>query len=178
MRLKGILITLVVVLGLVFAVTNWQTITTNLPINLLFFTLQIPLGLALLVTAIGLSALFFVVSLVDRAGQLRQITQLERQLEQLRARLDKRRLEEIGSIETAFNARCDELDKQIAAATEHLDGSLRESLADFEMRSKERVKAVEDRVILVRNELAAYIAEAEDSRLRAAAPGTEEVEGR
>lgn len=166
MRLKGILITLVVLVGVVFAVTNWATLNAAVPINLLFLTVQLPLGLTLLTFALGLAVLFFVVSLVDRAGQLRQITQLERQNEGLRARLEKRRLEEFETLETRVLERVGASEGALTARLEKAEEGLREAMAEFEMREKERLDEVRERVVLVRNELAADIAEAEDTLAR------------
>jgi len=166
MRLKGMLITLVVLVGAVFAVSNWQTIFTNLPINLLFFTVSLPLGFMLLAAAVGLSAVFFLVSLIDRAGQLRQITVLERRIDTLQVKLEKRRVEEVGSLEAVLEKRVGELERQLESGMEHLEETLRESLAAFEMRSKERLQELEERVLLVRNELAADVAQVEDALRR------------
>ncbi len=175
MRIKGILFTIVVLLGLLFAVSNWQTITTTLPLNLLFFSVQLPLGLTLLVAAVGLSAIFFAVSLLDRATQLRQITQLERQLDGLRGKLERRRLEEFEALEGIVNQRFDALGEKLDGSMTHFEEVLRDSLAEFELRDKERLAALETRVVLIRDELAADIAEAEDS-LKRQARGEEDVE--
>lgn len=166
MRLKGILITLVILLAVVFAAANWSTLSTPLPVNFLLFRAQVPLGFGLLVAAVLLSAAFFLVSLVDRAGQLRQVSALERRLETLRAKLDARRLEEIEQLEKTYVRRCDSLEAQLSSGFGRLEGELRESLASFEMRTKERLGSLQDRVVLVRNELAADIAEAEDTLKR------------
>lgn len=166
MRLKGILITLVILLAFLFAAVNWQTVSASLPVNFLFFTVQLPLGFTLLVSAVVLSAIFFAVSLIDRAGQLRQITQLERQLETLRTKMDARRLEEIAQLEQTYVRRCDSLEAQLSSGLGRLESEMRESLASFEMRSKERLTELQERVVMVRNELAADIAEAEDTLQR------------
>lgn len=170
MRLKGLLITLVILLGIVFAVVNWATLNEAVPINLLFATVALPLGLTLLAFAVGLAVLFFVVSLVDRAGQLRQITSLERQNESLRARLETRRLEELEALERRVLDQVAGAQGTVVARIEKTEEGLRQALTEQETRTKERLDEVRERVVMVRNELAADIAEAEDALSRRATP--------
>ncbi len=166
MRLKGILITVVVLLGILFAVTNWGAIMTTLPINLLFFTLQVPLGLALLSVAVALSVSFFVLSLFDRATQLRRTGQLERQLSALQAKLDRKRLEEIEGLETRLGERLMGLENKLGDESERSRLAQIERLEALGSQQLEQFGRLEERVLLVRNELAADIAEAEDALRR------------
>ena len=166
MRLKGILITLVIIISIVFAIANWQTLTATLPINLLFLQFEFPLGLGLLLTAVLLSVLFFFVSLLDRAGQLRQITNLERQLQNLQGKLEKKRLGEFETLESSFAEQLTGLVTKLAESAEKLEGVTRESLGEFETRSQERFNKLEERVLLVRNELAADVASAQEALQR------------
>jgi uncharacterized integral membrane protein len=162
MRIRGILFTIVVVLALIFAVANWETVTTALPIALLFWSVEAPLGLILLATVVVLTAIFFFASLVERASQLRQVSHLERQIEGLRARLEQKRLEELEGIERAFRERTDKLEGTVKERGDALEAALGERLAEHEMRTKDRIEGVNERVVLVRDELAADVAEAED----------------
>jgi uncharacterized integral membrane protein len=166
MRFRGILLTVVVLLATLFAVLNWSVLVTSVPINLLAVTVQLPLGFALLLAAVGLSLLFFATALFDRAGQLRRVTQLERLIEGMQGKLDRRRLEEVDQLEQAYQARCDALDEQLAAGFARLETALDERVGASEMRIHERLEDVRERVLLVRNELAADIAEAEDTLTR------------
>ena len=163
MRLKGFLITLVSILTVIFAVTNWGALTTELPVSLIFFRVPLPLGLILLLIALGLSFLFFFVSLIDRAGQLRQITQLERHIETLQTKLDKRRQEEVASLEESMESKLDAVVTRLGESAERLESATRESLSEFETRSNERFEKLEERVLLVRNELAADIGAAQEN---------------
>ncbi|UCH25731.1 MAG: DUF1049 domain-containing protein [Trueperaceae bacterium] len=162
MRLKGTLVTIVLFLGLLFAVINWQAVFTPLPVNLLFFNADLPLGVVLLFALAVVSLLFFAISLFDRASQLRQITQLERQLESLRAKLDKRRLEEIETLERAVGQRSDALEQQLAEGVNGLSNTLQKELKALEERAETRLERLHERVVLVRDELAADIAQTED----------------
>ncbi len=162
MKLKGILITIVILLSLVFAVLNWGVLIASVPINLLLTSIQFPVGLTLLILAVLLSTVFFVVSLIDRAGQLRQITQLERQLEALHKKLEQKRLTELESLGERFEVELQALVSQLSESANRLETVTKESLAEFEMRSKERLQHLEERVLLVRNELAADVAASQD----------------
>jgi uncharacterized integral membrane protein len=170
MRLKGILITAVVLLGAVFAAVNWPALFAVQPINFLFTTVEIPVGITLLLTALALSLLFFLVSLFDRAGQLRQITQQERQIAQLQARLDQRRLEELAELADTVTAGLSGVGQQVRDENSRLEANLREDLAALEARSNARFGELQERVVLVRNELAADIAASEETLRRAAHP--------
>lgn len=162
MRIRGTLFTIVVLLALLFAVTNWEAVTTTLPVQLLFARVDVALGLILLIAVLVLTGFFFAASLLDRARQLRQVSHLERQIEQLQGRLEQKRLEELEGIARAYRERSDQLEGTIQEGLDALEASLAGKLADHEMRTKDRIEGVSERVVLVRDELAADVAEAED----------------
>lgn len=166
MRLKGILLTLVVVLALVFAVMNWQALITPLPINIFLLPFEVPLGLILLLAAIGLCVLFFILAFLDRLGQLNTIVGLERELNSLRSKLEVRRLEELEGLETTLGEQLSNVESRVAEAVNKLETSTREALASFDTHTNEHLNKLEERVLLVRNELAADVAEAEDALRR------------
>lgn len=174
MRSRGILLTVVVLLGVVFVVVNWSTLTTAMPVNLLFGRLEMPVGLALMLLVVILAAIFFMGAMFDRAAQLREIRRLERQLEKARAQLDSRRLEEIGEVRDAVQAWGTSLESRVDQRVGEAENSLRDALNDAEAREKERIAKLEERVLLVRNELAADVGEAEDTLRRMLGPGGEE----
>lgn len=162
MKIRGTLLTIVVLLALLFAATNWEAVTTNLPVGFLFTRFELPLGLVLLSALVVLVVFFFLASLLERASQLRQVSHLERQIEQLQDRLEQKRLEELEGIERAFRERADKLEGVVQERSDALEASLSKKLADHEMRTKDRIEGVTERVVLVRDELAADVAEAED----------------
>jgi uncharacterized integral membrane protein len=162
MRFKGILITVVAVLGVLFALLNWELLFTRMPVNLLLGTVEMPLGFSLLVLVVGLSLIFFLAGLWERAGQLRQVTHQERQIEGLRARLDKKQSEEFAALDAAMRDRIDVVRQQMETDSGRVEANLRESLGLLEERLGERMDMVQERVVLVRNELAADIGELED----------------
>jgi uncharacterized integral membrane protein len=165
-RLRGILLTIVVLLALLLAVLNWGTLITPLPLDLLLLRFDWPLGLTLLGVAVVVAVLFFLSALVDRAGQLRQVTQLERQREGLQRSLDACRSELAERGRAATEDRLEALDHRIQEGIEALSNGLRDELAAADERQRERLDALAERVGRVRDELAADIAQSEDSLAR------------
>lgn len=166
MRIRGTLITLVVVLGLLFALLNWELLFSMVPVNLLLGTVEMPLGFSLLVFAVAVSLLFFLAALWERARQLRQVTHQERVIENLQARLDRKQAEEIEALDASLRDRIDGLRQQIEADSGRVEANVKESLVQLEERLGERMDLVQERVVLVRNELAADIGELEDRMQR------------
>jgi uncharacterized integral membrane protein len=162
MRLKGLLITFAVVVGLIFAALNWQVLFAATSVNLLVGTVEIPLGISLLLFAIVLAVAFFLAALWDRAAQLRQVTHQEKVIEDLRARLDRQRTAELEALEDVLRDRYDGVLRQLEQDSGRVEANLKESLGEFEARLMERLSLLQERVVLVRNELAADIGELED----------------
>ena len=88
-----------------------------MPVNLLFTTLQLPLGLTLLITVVSLSALFFLLGYIDRARQVRQAAALEHQLNEAHAKLEARRLTELDVIDRNVTDRVVALDAKVDSST-------------------------------------------------------------
>jgi uncharacterized integral membrane protein len=171
MRARGILLTVLVVLLAVFAAVNWSTLAAPLPVNLLLLRVEVPVGLVLLGVTVGLALVFFAGALFDRAGQLSEVRQLEKSLDKARAKLDARRLDEIGELRDALQAWGTSLEKRIDERVGAAESSLREAIADVEGRERQRMDEIEQRVLTVRNELAADVGEAEDALRRMLGPG-------
>ncbi|HEX7005304.1 MAG TPA: LapA family protein [Trueperaceae bacterium] len=166
MRFKGVLITLVAVLGLLFALLNWELLFQPTPVNLLLGTVEMPLGFSLLLFALAVSLLFFLAALWERARQLQQVTHQERVIENLQARLERKRTEDIEALDSSLRDRIDTIRQQIETDTGRVEANLKETLGDLEGRLGERMDMVQERVVLVRNELAADIGELEDRMQR------------
>ena len=79
MRARGILLTVLILLLVLFAAINWATLAAPLPVNLLVVRMEVPVGLVLLGVTVGLAVVFFAGALFDRASQLREIRGLEKQ---------------------------------------------------------------------------------------------------
>jgi uncharacterized integral membrane protein len=171
MRARGILLTVLVVLLVAFAAVNWSTLAAPLPVNLLLLRVEVPVGLVLLGVTVGLALVFFAGALFDRAGQLREVRQLEKRLDKARAKLDARRLDEIAELRDGLQAWGASLEKRIDERVGSAEASLREAIAEVEGREKQRMDEIEQRVLTVRNELAADVGEAEDALRRMLDPG-------
>ena len=190
MRFRGILLTVVVLLAAIVAALNWGALVAPVPIHLLVITLQGPLAFILLLASVVLALLFFLAALLDRAGQLQQVTRLDRQLAAVRSKLEAREQEDVGRVEARLDRAMEGLTRQVEgleralgerasavseAASERLQArlgeletALKQSLEQAEARDKERSDAVLARVATVRDELAADIAQAEDALARLA----------
>jgi len=199
MRFRGILLTAVVVLAAVVAALNWDALVRPVPISLLVATPQGPLALVLLLTIVALAVLFFLAALLDRAAQLRQVTKLDRQLAAVRSKLEARELEAadlqegrfdaaLADVKTQVNALKEGVDARIGAASttleshlverfQALEAGLQDAMTAMETRDKERIDALHERVVRVRDELAADVAQSEDALARLVRPADPEDEG-
>ncbi len=174
MRLKGILITLVILLSLLFALFNWQVLAASVPLTIVVLkanfprfiglkTIQFPIGLGLLISGVLLSLIFFMVSLIDRAGQLRQISRLEKQMEKLRGKLEQKRLEELKNLENLATTGFSELKTSTEENISNLAKQSREVVEKLDSNLNEKMKDIESKILLVRNEIAAHVAKTEDN---------------
>ena len=171
MKARGLLLTLLLLALAGFAALNWATLTTPLPVDLLLLRLEIPVGLVLLALTVGLALVFFLAALFDRAGQLREIRHLEKQLETTRARLDDRQRDEIREVRDAVKAWGASLENRIDDRVGAAEEGLKAALAETDGREARRIAALEERVVTVRNEIAADVGEAEDALRRIYAQG-------
>lgn len=170
MRARGILLTVLILLLVLFAAVNWATLAAPLPVNLLVTRLEVPVGLVLLGVTVGLAVVFFAGALFDRAAQLREIRGLEKQLEKARTKLDAQRLDEIGEVRDAIQAWGASLEKRIDERVGAAETSIKDAIAEADGREDDRMRALEERVVTVRNELAADVGEAEDTIRRMLGP--------
>ena len=114
MKSKGTLVTALIVLTVIFTAFNWGALSTYLPINFLFFQVQLPLGLFLIGAFLLACLLFLLLSLFRRAGQLRDITRMERQLDVMSKKLNKNRSDEIVKLEEAILERLNGLETRLS----------------------------------------------------------------
>ncbi len=171
MKSKGTLVTALIVLTVIFAAFNWGALSTYLPINFLFFQVQLPLGLFLIGAILAACLLFLLLSLFRRAGQLRQITHLEKQNDHLRAQLDRRRNEDLAGLEERIGKKLDGLETRMSESDSGFRTVVSEHTSHIEAHERAQVERLEERVLLMRNELAADIAQVETS-LRKSLPSS------
>jgi len=173
MKARGILLTVLVIVFALFAAVNWSTLTAPLPVDLLVLRVEIPVGLVLLGVTVGLALVFFVGALFDRAGQLQEIRHLERQLEKARAKADEKQAGELGQVKEALQAWGSSLERRIDDRVGAAETRIKEAIDASDDREADRAKALEERVLTVRNELAADVGEAEDLIRRMLGPSAD-----
>lgn len=156
MRSRGIIVTLIVILLVIFTWSNFPSLAVNLPLNLLFFQIQAPLGLILVGFALMLSFIFLLVSLFRRAGQLRQMSQLETELERERALVEKKRLSEFENLEEHLNGRLDALETTVQTAVQ---SALAEQHRRLELSERAQLERLETQLLGIRNDIADDIGE-------------------
>lgn len=173
MKARGILLTVLLILVALFAAINWATLLTPLPVNLLLLRVEIPVGLVLLAVSAGLALIFFTGALFDRASQLQEIRQLERQLDKARTKADQKQAGEVAQLKEAVQAWGSSLERRIDDRVGAAEDRIKEAIEATENRDQERTKALEERVVTVRNELAADVGEAEDLIRRMLGPAAD-----
>ena len=177
MRLRGILLTIVILAALLLAVLNMETLTTRMPLDLAVVRTTFPLGLALLIAVVAVAVVFFLAALVDRAGQLQQLTHIERQAESLRQKLEAYE-ERLSTAAATLDERLDDvtrrLREQLAAGVAELTATMQQQLETVEARDAERHAELTERIAVLRNELAADVAQTEDTLLRRLAGGSDD----
>ena len=171
MKSKGIIVTILIVLIVIFTALNWGALSTYLPINFLLFQVQLPLGLFLIGATLAACLLFLFLSLFRRAGQLRHITRMERQLDDMNKKLNKNRSDEIIKLEEAILARLDSVEERISDSNSGFRTVVSEHTSQIEAHERAQAERLEERVLSMRNELAADIAQVETS-LRKSLPSS------
>ncbi len=166
MKLRGILITLLLALAGIFAAVNWATLTTTLPVNLLIRRIDAPVGLVLLATVVAVALIGFLLSLLERADQLREIRTLERRLERTREKLDKQQARDMDDLKDAMRAWGESLEQRIDGRVERAEVTIQDAIDRAGEEDGRRFAELESRVTTVRNELAADVGEAEDTLRR------------
>jgi hypothetical protein len=174
MRLRSWIAIVLVVPVLVVAAFNVPALIAPVPVDLLVATVRMPLWPAVVGVPLVLAAVFLGAALLDRARQLRQVAALERQLEEARAVVDRGREQALDGAVRELLGRLDALESVVEGVGSGLEARLGARLEAFGARRDagdqavgERLAALTERVVRVRDELAADVAEAEDAVLRA-----------
>ena len=163
MRSRGIFVTLIVVLLGLFTVLNWAALASPQPVNLVFFTVQAPLGFVLIVVALALCFVFLLFSLFRRAAQLRQVSGLERALEGERKLNQQKRSAELEALETRLGERFGGLEASFRDA-------LSEHYGRLEAGERAQAERMEGHVLNIRRELATDLEQIETSIRRSLPP--------
>lgn len=179
------MLTIVILAALLLAVLNMETLTTRMPLDLAVVRTTFPLGLALLIAVVVVAVIFFLAALVDRAGQLQQLTHIERQAESLRQKLDAYEQGEANRVEERLDTAAATLDERLDDVTRSLREQLDVGVADLTAKMQQQLETVEardaerhaeltERIGVLRNELAADVAQTEDTLLRRLTGGSDD----
>jgi uncharacterized integral membrane protein len=156
------------------AAANWGALWQPVEVQLFFFSVAWPLAPFVLGAPLLLSAVFLGAALWDRARQLRQITVLERRLEEARKALDRGREAALDTLSGRLEASIAALESVVEGSASGLEMRLGARMAALdahvgrvEEEQRERLDGIAARVATVRDEIAADVGEAEETLVRA-----------
>ena len=174
MKLRSWIAIVVVVPVLVVAAFNVPALLEPVPVDLLVATVRMPLWPFVVGVPLVLAAVFLGAALLDRARQLRQVAALERQLEEARAVVERGREQALDGVVRELAGRLDALESVVEGVGSGMESRLGARLDALGARRdagdeavRESLSALLERVVRVRDELAADVAKAENSMLRA-----------
>lgn len=174
MKVRSWIAIVLVVPVLVVAAFNVPALRTPVPVDLWVATVRMPLWPVVVGVPLVLAAVFLGAALLDRARQLRQVAALERQLEEARATVERGREQSLDGAVREVLGRLDALEAVVEGVASGMESRLSARLEALGARREEgdqtvseRLSALAERVVRVRDELAADVAEAEDAVLRA-----------
>jgi uncharacterized membrane-anchored protein YhcB (DUF1043 family) len=176
MRGRLFLLVVLVVVGVFVVAFNWESMTVGVRLDLLFTTVVTTVGALVGLVALALTAVFLLGALLDRAKYLQQLSQMERHLEEARTELDRKRAADVAALSDEVAERFEGLRDALDGAAARLGVELGDRLEDVRGELAERIDAVRERVVVVRDELAADVAELEDALLRRRDGAVEEPE--
>ena len=166
MRGRLIILTILLVIGALIAALNWEVMGSQVRLQLIAGVAQVPLGLLVLGAALVPALVLILAGSLDQARTLRQLETLERRLEEARAAAQRARTVEIEALERSLQERFETLRAGLEGVVQGTESRLEARLEVVEAGLGGRLEDLRERVILVRDELAADIAEAEDALLR------------
>ena len=166
MRGRLLLLTVLLVFGALVAALNWESMRTPLRLELLVATVETAVGWVVLIVALLPAVVLLLAGLLDQARALRRVDALERRLEEARAAAERTRSTEIEGLAQEIDGRVAALRAALEGMQQGSDSRLEARLDGLEAQLAEGFEGVRERVVLVRDELAADIAEAEDALLR------------
>ena len=173
MRGRLLLLTVLLVLGALVAALNWEAMSAPLRLELLVGVVEFALGWVVLLAALVPAVVLLLAGLLDQSRALRRVDALERQLDQARSAVERVRSAEIEALERSLDERFETVRAGFEGALHGSEARLEARFEAVESALGERLHDLRERVVLVRDELAADIAEAEDAIMRGrAAPSS------
>jgi hypothetical protein len=176
MRGRLLLLTVLLVLGALVAALNWEAMRRTVPLQLLYGTVDVAVGWLVLIAALVPALVLLLAGLLDQSRALRRVDALERRLEEARGAAERARSIEIEALERHLGERLETLRAALEGVAQGSEARLEARFEVFENALGGRLEELRERVVLVRDELAADIAEAEDTLLRGRASSLPEEE--
>ncbi len=176
MRGRLLLLTVLLVLGALVAALNWTEMRETLRLELLFGAVDVTWGLVVLIVALVPALVLLLAGVLDQARSLRRVDVLERRLEEARAAAERARSVEIEALGRTFEERIEALRAGVEGVVQGSEARLEARFEGLETALGDRLDDLRERVVLVRDELAADIAEAEDTLLRGRGPALSEAD--
>lgn len=156
------------------AVANWSALFQPVEIDLFIATVYWPPWPFVVALPVLLALVYLGAGLLDRARHLRQVSALERQLEEARATVDRGREAALDAVATRLEARIGALESVFEGTSSGLEQRLGDRFAALDAHLDRTAEAhrgqldvVAARVSSVRDELAADVGAAEDALMRA-----------
>ena len=166
MRGRLFLIVVLVVAGVIVAAFNWNAMIQAVTIDLLFVTVTTTVGAIAGLVAATLIVVFLIAGLLDRSRHLEQLSLLERHLDDARIELAQKRATDLDTFGSEIAERLDALRAGLDGSLARVEDAVLAHVDEVGSDLGARVDAVRERVVVVRDELAADIAEVEDALLR------------
>jgi uncharacterized integral membrane protein len=177
MRIRLGLTLLLLVPLLLLAAINRAALLEPVTVELLVTQAEWPLWPAVVLLPLLLSAIYLLAALFDRARHLRQVVALERQLETARRDLDRGREAALDALAERFEARIEGLEASLEGSVSGMEQRLvtrvdgvDAHVGRVELEQREALEGLTARVKVVREQLVADVAEAQDALLRGIAP--------
>jgi DNA anti-recombination protein RmuC len=156
------------------AAANWAALRQPVPVDFLLFTVSWPLAPVVLGVPILLVAVFLGAALLDRARQLRQLTALERSLDEARKALDRGREAALDTMSSRLEASIAALESVVEGSASGLEARLGARLTALDAHvgrlddgQREQLEGLVARIARVRDEIAADVGETEEAIVRA-----------
>jgi uncharacterized integral membrane protein len=177
MRIRLGLTLLLLVPLLLLAAINRAALLEPVTVELLVTQAEWPLWPAVVLLPLLLSGIYLLAALFDRARHLRQVVALERQLETARRDLDRGREAALDALAERFEARIEGLEASLEGSVSGMEQRLvtrvdgvDAHVGRVELEQREALEGLTARVKVVREQLVADVAEAQDALLRGIAP--------
>lgn len=168
-------VTIVVMVPLVaLAAANWSALSQPVAVDFLLFSVSWPLAPVVLGVPLLLTAVYLGAALLDRTRQLRQVTALERSLDEARKALDRGREAALDTLASRLESSIAALESVVEGSASGLEMRLGTRLAALDAHvgrldegQRERLEGLAARITRVRDEIAADVGEAEETLVRA-----------